>query len=1238
MTAPPRITRPRPRLRRLLLGSGAVMLVFAAALLTTPWWWPHAARSLLARQGVTFARFETHGYARFALHDVRFANTTRSTTASVARLEADTPLVWLFRGLLSQPGPVEIHKWSVTLHPTSNTTATPNAPSTIDSWPALQSQLSRTLATLEKWLPEARATDGTVLFNKQKLTAASLDWLARDARLTATGLTFREHTARAELRWHDTDRRLAISASTDDSQWSAQLDTQGNRVTGRLHLWAQPLDLRATFPARCWIPTDAELTAPRLAIPGATFNLADYYPSLVTEGRLTWQNARLSLALNATGQPRETSSAPPLQLALAGQGDTDSFSLDRVDIELPGTSARLLAPIVIDRDARIRSGPSQFSVSADLEKLPGIKNLRGKIAGRVLVEPTSGGEPRLIAKLEASRITAPDLDLKSAILEAEQIGQALTLKNARLAFADGSEADLQGIWSWREKTLTAGKLEADIKPAAFARWLPPSLTFSRLKLSAEASGRWPDLQHSGKLSLADLVAGTPHPISASAEWTGTGPATETLAAEIKTADTSASLKGRLTRNDATLDSLTLTLPDAPALTLAQPARLRWQPSLSIENLDLVGGAARLSLAWSTLHTRSARIELAGLRSEWLRDFLPANWPRWQLESATLEGRWPEGPFEGTTRVLGQIEISKNKNARIELAARAQTDGLRIDRLLVSDETGSVLEARGAAPLIITPATAPFWKLDPNSRWSLTADTTPGSPFWIAQAEASGIQLRSPRLSARIEGSVKKPDARLSLQADQIAFDRIRLPTLSQLDARLVLDAGRVDLEKLSLLVAGQPLSASGRTLVPADQWPAILRDPRLLWTGDAEAKLNLPRVEIAALTAFLPDAFAPTGTLQGNLTVRASGDIEGTLKLQEASTHPIIPFGSFNQISGEIVFTGRQADLKSLTALASGQAIKASGSIAFPANNPLKVDLSLAGKNLPLARQTGLLIRGDLDIKVKSADDGLTTLSGDVNLHDSLFLRDVRSLIPKRGGGAASRPPYFSVTKAPFRDWRLALTVGGNRFITLRTPLLNGVVSGRFQLGGTLFEPIAIGQATFDEGIIVLPFAALRLTSGSVRLTQADPYSPQLAINAASRTLGYDIRMELSGPASDPALTFSSSPSLSSEQVLLMVMAGEPPRTDIASTANDRAASIGVYLGKSLLSDFFGDPSSASRFTFSSGADVSRSGKETLEAEYTLDERWSLVGERDEFDDYNAGIKLRILTSKKKPETDAQKP
>jgi translocation and assembly module TamB len=45
-----------------------------------------------------------------------------------------------------------------------------------------------------------------------------------------------------------------------------------------------------------------------------------------------------------------------------------------------------------------------------------------------------------------------------------------------------------------------------------------------------------------------------------------------------------------------------------------------------------------------------------------------------------------------------------------------------------------------------------------------------------------------------------------------------------------------------------------------------------------------------------------------------------------------------------------------------------------------------------------------------------------------------------------------------------------------------------------------------------------------------------------------------------------------------------------------------------------------------SGEQVSRQGRETYEIEYKLGEHWSLVGEYDEFDSYNAGIKWRIYS------------
>ena len=56
----------------------------------------------------------------------------------------------------------------------------------------------------------------------------------------------------------------------------------------------------------------------------------------------------------------------------------------------------------------------------------------------------------------------------------------------------------------------------------------------------------------------------------------------------------------------------------------------------------------------------------------------------------------------------------------------------------------------------------------------------------------------------------------------------------------------------------------------------------------------------------------------------------------------------------------------------------------------------------------------------------------------------------------------------------------------------------------------------------------------------------------------------------------------------------------------------------------------------STGEKVSRGGRETYRIEYDLNGRWSLIGEYDEFDDYNAGLKWKIYSSDLKGETDVK--
>jgi translocation and assembly module TamB len=459
-----------------------------------------------------------------------------------------------------------------------------------------------------------------------------------------------------------------------------------------------------------------------------------------------------------------------------------------------------------------------------------------------------------------------------------------------------------------------------------------------------------------------------------------------------------------------------------------------------------------------------------------------------------------------------------------------------------------------------------------------------------------------------------------------------LPAIDSLDVQVTAEHGGVTLSKFSVNVEGQVVRAEGRLPVPEGEWGALLKQPLAAAKKGADFRLEIPDAEVAVFTRFLPAVLAPAGRLQADLRYK-DGGVEGVLKLRNAASRPLGPLGVLQEISADIALSGRTLKLLGVTAKSGGQPVVLAGTAELPESGPPRFDLTLRGENLPFVRQTGLLLRGDLDLKLQTPEDAQPRLSGTVRLRDSLFLTDVRAFLPKGGASAARRPPYFAIETPPVNVWTLAVDVEGERFLRLRTPVFAGVASARFRLSGTLGEPRAIGEVEIDEGNVRMPFASFAVTQGSIRLTESDPYEPTVYLRGATRRYGYDLAMEIEGNASQPNVVFTSSPPLDSEQVLLLVMAGVAPSNEMTKSATQRVANIGLFLSRGFLGSLGGDSGDSDRLTISSGTEkVSEQGKETYEVEYKLSDRWTLTGERNEFDEYNAGVKWRVFGGKKPDE------
>jgi translocation and assembly module TamB len=293
-------------------------------------------------------------------------------------------------------------------------------------------------------------------------------------------------------------------------------------------------------------------------------------------------------------------------------------------------------------------------------------------------------------------------------------------------------------------------------------------------------------------------------------------------------------------------------------------------------------------------------------------------------------------------------------------------------------------------------------------------------------------------------------------------------------------------------------------------------------------------------------------------------------------------------------------------------------------NTPFQFVLN--GTNVPLSRSPESIIRSDLHLVVAKTNGTPPLISGEARLRNSYYLSDLSLLAPGKVTTPQGRPPYFSIDNPWLADWRLAVRVTGAGFLQARSPIFSGVVSANLKLQGSLKDPIALGDVKIDSGIVRFPFANLQVQQGFVSLLSEDPYHPQLSVSAVSKQFGYDIKMQVSGPADAPLLEFASTPPLSSEEILLMVTAGQLPRQQLTLSNQQRAEALGIFLGRDLLAKLgFGD-SVEQRLTIHSGEQISLQGAPTYSVEYRLNKRWAIIGEYDQFDDYNVGAKWRIYS------------
>lgn len=355
-------------------------------------------------------------------------------------------------------------------------------------------------------------------------------------------------------------------------------------------------------------------------------------------------------------------------------------------------------------------------------------------------------------------------------------------------------------------------------------------------------------------------------------------------------------------------------------------------------------------------------------------------------------------------------------------------------------------------------------------------------------------------------------------------------------------------------------------------------------------------------------------------------------------------------VEGRLRLDGDALFVDALKGELGGASFSVGGGVSSLFGEP-RFDLLLTGEDLLLVRTDEARIRGTPRLSVAGPLAALE-VAGELRITDGRVRRDVplldvgglfrksvrraRSIADPASARAAGGVRLFSVHDPPLRGARFDVKVTSDEPIGLLGNVFSGKLRPDVRLRGTGEVPFLTGVVYVEDFLLRLPASRIRVESGLLRFDEKNPFLPEIEMTGSTRMRGYDIDVSISGPYDDPLLVLSSNPPMASDQLMVLVATGRTPADEASRT--DTAVLVGVasYLGGDILESLFGGggvddggESLLDRFELDVGRNVSSAGQETIEARFRLKrgllepgDALYLTGERDEFEHYNAGLRI----------------
>ncbi|MGK7866103.1 translocation/assembly module TamB domain-containing protein [Falsiroseomonas sp. E2-1-a20] len=353
--------------------------------------------------------------------------------------------------------------------------------------------------------------------------------------------------------------------------------------------------------------------------------------------------------------------------------------------------------------------------------------------------------------------------------------------------------------------------------------------------------------------------------------------------------------------------------------------------------------------------------------------------------------------------------------------------------------------------------------------------------------------------------------------------------------------------------------------------------------GPLEGALD-GQADLGALTAPLLAAGADRVTGRLDVALRATGTVAtpvlgGQARLANGSYRNAVLGVALSQLAGTLSAEGPRLRVN-LTGQTGGQGRIALTGTVDPLTAGIPVDLALRADGAQPVSSDLVRATVDAELALTGAIGTGARLGGVVRLRRAdirvpeQLPTSVRSLgqvtevgrapgrpAPRRA--AAPRPAAQPATASPSAPIALDLRLEAPRGVFVRGRGLDAELGGNLQIGGTLNAPDITGGLALIRGEFQI--LARRLTFSRGRLDFTGGLIPDLDFEATSQTGGTTVRANVSGPPSQPVITFSSTPELPQDEVLARLLFDRPVSElspfEIAQIAQAIAGATGLVGG-----------------------------------------------------------------------------